>query len=289
MNDTSLDEAIDPADAFGALADDTRVEILRALWEVGDQTAPFSELRDAVGMADSGQFNYHLDKLTGTFVRKTDDGYELSHAGRTVVGGLLSGTYTMTREVDSIPLEEPCPFCGGDRTFNYEAEQVVNDCEGCGFQLHYDVPPGVFAGYDPAEFPAVAERYMRILLYHCHHRICPYCEGRTVPSLVSLEATADHDWDDLPMVEYNCQRCAQEVKADPGTALFTHPAVVAFYHDHGVDVRTDSIMQFVATDTDRTQFLDADRSRASVTFDAGDDALTLTVDADLEVQEIERS
>ncbi|MFT4933083.1 MAG: DNA-binding transcriptional ArsR family regulator, partial [Natronomonas sp.] len=63
-------------EVFAVLADDTRVAILQALWETEDYEASFSELRDAVGMRDSGQFNYHLDKLVGPFVAKAEDGYE---------------------------------------------------------------------------------------------------------------------------------------------------------------------------------------------------------------------
>ncbi|MEF8884798.1 MAG: helix-turn-helix domain-containing protein, partial [Haloarculaceae archaeon] len=84
-------ETRDPDEAFAALADDTRVDILRALWSDEDQRATFSELREAVGMRDSGQFNYHLDKLVGRFVRKTDDGYELTLAGLYVNGAIEAG------------------------------------------------------------------------------------------------------------------------------------------------------------------------------------------------------
>jgi len=49
----------DPEDVFTLLSDDIRVEILQALWEADDPVA-FSELHGAVGIRDSGQFNYHL-------------------------------------------------------------------------------------------------------------------------------------------------------------------------------------------------------------------------------------
>lgn len=71
-----------PADAFAALSDSNRVAILEALWEADGHEASFSDLRSAVGMRDSGQFNYHLGKLTDQFVRQTDDGtYALSVDG----------------------------------------------------------------------------------------------------------------------------------------------------------------------------------------------------------------
>ena len=58
-------------EAFTALSDATRIGILRTLWDAEDHEATFTELREAVGMRDSGQFNYHLDKLTGRFVTTT--------------------------------------------------------------------------------------------------------------------------------------------------------------------------------------------------------------------------
>jgi hypothetical protein len=73
-------------EAFATLGNETRLSILLALWEayepfVATNAVAFSELRERVGMRDSGQFNYHLDKLRGHFVRKTDAGYELRRAG----------------------------------------------------------------------------------------------------------------------------------------------------------------------------------------------------------------
>ncbi|WP_254272759.1 DUF7347 domain-containing protein [Haloarcula marina] len=48
MTDVGLAEAADPDEAFAALSNGTRVDILRALSEADDHTATFSELRDAV-------------------------------------------------------------------------------------------------------------------------------------------------------------------------------------------------------------------------------------------------
>jgi hypothetical protein len=58
------------------------LSILLGLWEAfepftEENAVSFSELRDRVGTRDSGQFNYHLDQLTGHFIRATDSGYEL--------------------------------------------------------------------------------------------------------------------------------------------------------------------------------------------------------------------
>lgn len=53
-----------------------------------------SELRERVGMGDSGQFNYHLGQVEGHSVRTFDDGYVLRKAGRRVVEAVLSGAVT---------------------------------------------------------------------------------------------------------------------------------------------------------------------------------------------------
>lgn len=59
-----------PTDAFGVLGNDTRVAILEALAEAtepgyGQQAVRFSDIRERVGVDDSGRLNYHLDKLRG--------------------------------------------------------------------------------------------------------------------------------------------------------------------------------------------------------------------------------
>ena len=64
---------LQPDEAFVTLGNETRIEILRALQDAGGPLA-FSELRDRVGVDDPGQFNYHLGKLAGHFVRKDEGG-----------------------------------------------------------------------------------------------------------------------------------------------------------------------------------------------------------------------
>jgi DNA-binding transcriptional ArsR family regulator len=78
------------AEAFDVLGHETRLDILRTLADRASESAEssaltFSELREHVDVADSGLFNHHLQRLVGTFVRRTDDGYELGHAGSRIV------------------------------------------------------------------------------------------------------------------------------------------------------------------------------------------------------------
>jgi len=115
MDHPSFVERTEPEAVFGLLSDETR-DILRALWN-GDDELAFSALYDAVDVDDSGRFNYHLDKLVGQFVAKTDDGYEFTAAGVRVNGAIEAGSYATTGAMEPIPLESACPTCGGSRTF----------------------------------------------------------------------------------------------------------------------------------------------------------------------------
>jgi hypothetical protein len=84
----------DPDEVFSAVANETRFDILRAVWDLtktdaGDASATFAAVRAEAGVQDSGQFNYHLQKLSPRFVRKTEEGYETTHAGSQLVGAVV--------------------------------------------------------------------------------------------------------------------------------------------------------------------------------------------------------
>lgn len=295
MSDPHIVEAVDPEDAFGALSDEMRIDILRALWDVDDHVLTFSKLREAVGIRDSGQFNYHLDKLRGRFITKGDDGYRLRLAGIQTIGALLVGAYTMEGSVDPFQVDAPCPSCGSAMTFQYDDEWVSIDCDECPVTSDFGVPPGVFEGYTLDEFPEVAERYGRTLIRQVGNGFCPFCEGRVRPT---VEAAHDPEssspdvpahLENVPSVAYTCERCEETLTADLGFSLLRHPAVVSFYYDHGIDVREASIWRFGALTNERSRIIDSDPFKATVTYTAGDDRLTLTVDDELTVLDLERS
>ncbi|WP_436909628.1 DUF7347 domain-containing protein [Halosimplex marinum] len=85
---SSPSERDDPAavtDTFALLSNEMRVRILAALADADAEAVCFSDLRSRAGVTDSGQFNYHLERLRGELVAKTDDGYALTEAGERVV------------------------------------------------------------------------------------------------------------------------------------------------------------------------------------------------------------
>ena len=293
MTESGLVETADPETVFKALGDEIRVDILLALWDA-DGPATFSTLRAAVGVADSGQFNYHLDKLTDRFVRKTEDGYELTLAGKQIVGAIQAGAVTMEGSIEPIALEDPCQACGGDRTLTYEHETVRVECESCPITSTCGVPPGVFEGYDREQIPAVASRYFRTIIGHVGEGLCWHCEGAVTAQVVPVSDTvasgdAPERFQDLPMLRYDCDRCGAEVTLDLGEALLDHPAVVGFFYEHGIDVREVPVWSFNAVDTGQSQFRERDPVRATMTYTVDDATLTLVVDEHCEVVSVERA
>lgn len=80
-----------PWEVFAVLGDEDRFRILRALWHA-QGPVPFSTLHDRVGIRDSSRFNYHLDRLTGTFVAEREDGYDLTDFAERLLPALLAWT-----------------------------------------------------------------------------------------------------------------------------------------------------------------------------------------------------
>ncbi|WP_161972986.1 winged helix-turn-helix domain-containing protein [Halostella pelagica] len=291
MDETEPFEAGDQADAFGMLSDPKRIKILQALWEITDEEASFSELRDRAGIEDSGQFNYHLDKLTDQFVAKHGDTYRLQLAGIQVVGSMLAGTYTKGDGVDPIPIDDPCPACGGSLLFEYRDEWVSIDCRECDITSKFGVPPGVFVGYNRDELPDVAQRYGRNTVRQLRNGFCPYCEGKihpTVKTLDDAETGLPDQFSAVPFVQFVCDRCNMDMTVDIGASLQDHPSVVSFYYEQGVDPTELSFWEFGAVTRDQASIQSEEPFRATVTYDKDDTQVTLTVDRSLHVLDSDR-
>lgn len=273
----------DHAAAFAALADPTRVAILRALWEADEHRASFSTLREAAGVADSGKFNYHLDQLTDGFLAKTDDGeYRLRRAGLDVVGSVIAGVYDHDESVGPTPYDEPCPFCGGDTTLSYDGESLTVRCPDPDTTeetiVSVPAPPSVFSGsLDPVE---AARRYTRSMVETVRSGFCLFCETpatkRIVPNRRITDTTKHHGSN--PLLQSDCQACGESINVDLGVALTAHPSVVAFHHDRGIDTRRLPVLDTLAAADGDSTVVSEDPVRARVRYVADGDTLTLRVD-----------
>lgn len=142
-----------PEDAFAFLSDGLRLSILRELAEREPRAGPradampYSDLRRAVDERDSGKFGYHLDKLTGRFVEKVDEGYRLREPGREAVRLLDRGVVDALVDFQAVPVDADCPFCGGGVHIRYSDHHLISYCTECDGLLDADeVPDGTLSG-----------------------------------------------------------------------------------------------------------------------------------------------
>lgn len=89
-----------------------RAEILRVLGEDPNEGLSFSEFRERVEMdVYSGQFDYHLQKLVGHFVGRTDDGYEIHAARLALYRDIRAGRFNRRPELDPFAVGFECYYC----------------------------------------------------------------------------------------------------------------------------------------------------------------------------------
>ncbi|MFB6139518.1 MAG: winged helix-turn-helix domain-containing protein [Halosimplex sp.] len=269
-------ERLSADDAFELLGNEARLDIVRALFDA-DGERSFSALREAVGVRDSGQFNYHLEKLVGSFVRKTDDGYGLTRAGSQVAGSILAGQYTKTVEGDPVPVDADCPYCEGPLVARFDDDLVRVACDDCERAvIGLPVPPGAFEDYPRSEWPAVAERWTRGAFESAERGFCRTCHG---PVRSEVEVDPDGVFEPFDAaVRYICQRCGAEVRASAGASVLFAPAVVAFYHERGVDVSETPMWEFDWAVRPSASVVSEDPVRVEVAVEHEGARLVLTLD-----------
>lgn len=310
---TAAEEAgEDAAEAFALLGNETRLAILLALWEAHDPytdtaAVPFSELRERVGIEDSGQFNYHLKKLEGVFVSRTDEGYALRSTGLRLVQTVIAGT---GRDATLAPTDAgiDCHLCGASTEVSYDDGWLYHRCTECsggfgdvvgnpsGVLFAEPFPPAALAGRTPQQVFAAGVFSLLQAVATKAGGLCPACSGAIETTVAVCE---DHDPDGglCPTcgnpaqlrVRWVCPVCKYHGGVSPAGMVIARPEVVAFYHDHGLDV-ADS-----ATDPDAArrlltalrgheqELLSTEPLRVAVTVRSGDDSLRLTLDERMQV------
>jgi hypothetical protein len=279
------DDCVAPADAFSLVSEEMRLSILEALWRL-ETPARFSDVREEVEVRDSAHFNYHLGKLTGTFVRKTDEGYELRTAGQRIVQAILAGSFTEHPERD-VDIDDECTICGGPLSARYAEEMLHIECEDCGHgHGEYPFPPGGLHDRSDAEVLEAFDQRVRHL--HCLAKdgVCPECNGRVETFIergeqccLGVGLRADHV----------CQQCGLELCSAVGLGLLDHSDVASFYEDHGVSLTDTPYWQLRwCVDDAPVSVVDDDPWRLRVEMTLDDETLRVTVDGDLNVVETER-
>lgn len=287
-DDPGCEDCLEPAEAFAIIGNETRLDILEELWATPERPVRFSDLRRRVGMRDSAQFNYHLGKMTGKFVRKTDEGYEFKSAGRKVVSAILGGSFTGHPRVEPFDLGEACVLCGATLRATYADEHMTVQCPACDHgHGEFPFPPGGF--HDRTDEEVMRAFNERVRHLHClaADGVCPECNGRMVTEIVEEPVaslgTARH-------VVHRCQQCRHELRSPVGLVLLDTADVVTFYRDHGIDlcrIPYWSLSWCVTDDHLTVRSRDPWRLEISITLD--DETLTVTLGDDLAVLDTERS
>lgn len=295
-------------EAFALLANETRLAILLALWEFHepgseDSGVTFSDLYDRIDYDNPGNFSYHLKQLEGQFIQKrqADEKYELRNTGLDIVQSVIAGAGVQDTSMDPIEIDRECYLCGASTVVSYEDGTVFLACTKCeGMMARDDFPEGWLhrARFHPA---GVADRSADELIAaaevaaHRHIRtmfegLCSSCSGPVDASLIVCD---DHDSDGVCstcgrvfayMTEFECRVCKDFHGTTPEVVSVFHPAVIAFYYDHGISPRWhadeyDGLTYVGGEEPEHeTNIVSEDPPQVEVTISLGEENLRVTFD-----------
>lgn len=306
-------------EAFAVLGNETRLAILLALWEAYDPLAErnvlsFSELREAVGVRQGAQFNYHLDKVVGRFVRKTDAGYELRRSGLILVQSIIAGIGTEDPTLERTEIDDTCEFCGASVVITYANRYVYRACTECGgfADPEDEHPQGALSAWtleptglagrsaQDAYVASTIRTYGWIVMRF--EGLCPLCSGQVEWSIEACENHTTAATEDCPncgrkravLARETCTVCKSAGTGPPGIKVLFHPAVVAFCYDHGIEVGFTGTTDFddvvritKLVETFEETVISMDPLRISITIPLEDDELQLTLDGSMNVLDVE--
>lgn len=312
--DLDLD-GLSPDEAFAVLGDETRLNIIRALWTAGalheyddlddsTTTISFSELRRRVDIDDNGQFNYHLSKLTPHFVRQTDDGYRLSEAGKKIARTVIAVSGDPDPGISN-KVDTECPVCNAAVTATYEDQWLRFTCTECdglfgdaapeGTVLNSPFPPAGIVDRTPDDALTTGLYRCMLDLTYMMQGVCRECAG---PVTASVSVCNDHDigsehfceacgtpfeaWGDL-----QCEACRFAKRLPIELCVMGLGPVIGFLYTQDINILTPSLDEIV--DVVQTQFsttLTEDPFCVTVTIDIEDDELAVVLDEEMTVLDV---
>jgi len=296
-----------PDDAFAVLGNETRLQILQVLAEA-DEPLAYSDLFERIDYDDSANFTYHLEKLVGHFVRKTDDGYVPRLAGRRVVEAIFSGIVTDTPLVERTEADMACMYCGSQTEMAYFDEVVVVYCRECegrigelGLAEEWPIPNDDIVGYvnippagvydrTPTEIMEAAGIWTIADVQTIVRGVCPRCSAtinrsaRVCERHDAADGFCEHCNHEFGVsIAVSCTNCTFTTRSPYPTHALGNVELLSFMTGHGIDPFASNAFHLRAC---TEEILSADPLRARYTFTADGDALTLTVDDDLTVVEV---
>jgi len=280
-------------EAFSVLAHDLRLEIVLALleeWQAA-HTEPrtYTELMSAVGLEDSGKFNYHLEQLRGVYVEQVDGGYVPTASATALFRAVLAHRPTTEhnegkdggacdRQVDT---DAECPLCGGSIDVRYERQFCTLECSRCGDVVFtYPFPVNGLERRSDQEIIKAVQRRASYEVGLAATGQCFACAGRTSVSLD--RSTFDGDAD--PIAEIRCSCCSAFLVAPVLLPLQFEPQVVSALAELDA-VSSPSSLGFEPDVRGQLRATDPVRATLELTTDAG--TVTVDIDGTLNVRSID--
>ena len=292
--DLSPDD-LTPEEAFSLLGDRTRVAILQALadaereaWD-NDATVSFSELYERIEANNTSQFAYHLDRLSGSFLTKTEAGYTLTFAGETVVRAIRAGTYHDRIEFEPVDLSGNCLACESDELEAIYETYLQVRCRDCETNLMTcSLTPQQVRDRTPEEVLASCDAAARIRYRLALAGVCEACSGRMKGTVRGVDGPAG----DTHLHVSECVGCGMAVSMPVSMRLYHHPAVAGFLWNHGIDAVELPLWEQFGHVTYRcqTRVIQDDPFEAEVALAHGNEQLRATLEGnDLDVTRVERT
>lgn len=281
-----MSEGSGTADVFELLSHPDRLSILRTLVEVsrsgGDRTVRFTDLRDRSAIDDNGRFNYHLGRLVGVLVTRTNGRYRLSDFGHRVLAPMVAGAYDDDARPDEIESPGRCYRCGNRLSVVAESNVLRVVCEEGHVTNH-----GLL-GY-PNVIDASPEAALEALALLNRHGIelavngvCPICHGHVEGSVAESEAA------DAYLFEAPCASCGNQYAISIGGRVLADRETARFLHEHGRDPRRTPTWAFPFARLRAERLVSEDPFRVAVEIVEDADRLAVVVDRSGDVVSRER-
>jgi len=289
--------------ALSIIGEKTRADIILELGEArtidpdSSNSLRFSELMDRVGAEDSGGFNYHLDKLVGTFVKKTDEGYKLRLPGQLVYQAVVAGTLTDRQTIEPFVVSD-CPDCDGDLTAAYHPDHLLTvecgDCETLFDAMHFPAR-GLSGRSNQGMLEAAYQRRFHKLGL-MRRGVCHSCGSRVDRSLqhdasISYGSASVEEMAGLETyATLACGACNTSLVGDPAVIAATTSPVIGFFADHDRDVALSNWWDGPFTVArNGVEIVETDPLSVSIPFEIDDERLTITLDSSLQVVDSTRN
>lgn len=293
------DDGVD-MEPFSLLAHEIRLDIVRAFFGQWDDIEAdslddarderglrYSTLMDAVGMEDSGKFNYHLEQLRGVYVEQVDERYVPTASAIALYHAVLANRPTQQSD-NGVDIDAPCPACDQPVQARYDQEYLIVDCPHCEdwWGLRYPFPKNGLDGRSGRELLDALDDRAMYDIGLARTGQCPSCAGHTTVTIDPERL----DGSQVPTAAFSCETCFWVASIDVLNALRFDPRVAAALVDLGLvpDAETgqEGLEEDVAADV-TGEPVDGAQDSVAITIATSAKTATIIVDEDLSVCSVE--